>query len=153
VIATVGQLTVEPGASNVIPGHVALSLDVRHPNDRRRRAAVTSLQGAAKKIAQRRGLRLTWTPLRETASVRCDPQLTRLLAGAIARQGLDVAKLPSGAGHDGAALSVLCPIAMLFVRCRGGVSHNPAESITRADAEQAIAAMARFIADMHRFVE
>ena len=153
VIATIGQMTVEPGASNVIPGHVVLSLDVRHPNDRRRRAVVKSLHAAARRIAQRRDLRLTWTPLRETASVRCDPRLTRLLESAIARQGLDVAKLPSGAGHDGAALSVLCPIAMLFIRCRGGVSHNPAEAITRADAEQAIAVFSRVIADMPRLVE
>jgi allantoate deiminase len=150
VIATVGQMAVEPGASNVIPGHVTLSLDVRHQDDRRRRAAVKSLHEAARKIAKRRGLRLTWTPLTETASVRCDPRLTRLLTNAIAGQGLEIAKLPRGAGHDGAALSVLCPIAMLFVRCRDGVSHNPAESIKRADAEQAIAVLSRFIADMPR---
>jgi allantoate deiminase len=145
VIATVGQMAVEPGASNVIPGHVTLSLDVRHQDDRRRQAAVKSLHATAKKIAKTRGLHLTWTELTETASVRCDPQLTRLLTGAIASQGLKIAKLPSGAGHDGAALSALCPIAMLFVRCRGGVSHNPAESIKRADAEQAIAVLSRFV--------
>jgi allantoate deiminase len=145
VIATVGQMTVEPGASNVIPGHVTLSLDVRDQNDRRRRAAVNSLQATARKIAKRRSLRLTWTKLTETASVRCDPRLTRLLTNAITRQGLEAARLPSGAGHDGAALFVLCPIAMMFVRCRGGVSHNPAESIKRADAEQAIAVLSRLI--------
>jgi allantoate deiminase len=152
VIATVGQITVEPGASNVIPGQVTLSLDVRDQNDRRRRTAVKSLHEAAKRLAKRRGLRLTWTPLTETASVRCDPRLTRLLTNAITSQGLGVAKLPSGAGHDGAALSALCPIAMLFVRCRGGVSHNPAESIKRADAEQAIAVFSRLIADMPRLI-
>jgi allantoate deiminase len=150
VIATIGQLTAEPGASNVIPGNVSHSLDVRHPQDARRRRAVTQLHTTAKAIARRRGLRLTWTTLTETNSVRCDPRLTRLLTKAIIAQGLEVATLPSGAGHDAAAMSTLCPVAMLFVRCRGGVSHNPAESIKPRDAERAIAALASLIADMPR---
>jgi allantoate deiminase len=145
VVATVGELIVTPGASNVIPGRVSMSLDVRHPDDRRRRAAVKALQTEAKRIASRRGLRLAWTPLRETNSVRCDPALTRLLSKAVARQGLEVIQLPSGAGHDGAALAAICPVAMLFVRCKGGISHNPAESITRADAERAITALSEVI--------
>jgi allantoate deiminase len=144
VIATVGQMTVEPGASNVIPGHVTLSLDVRHPLDHRRRRAVQALQKQARAIANQRGLRLTWTPLVETPSVQCDATLTRLLSKSIASQGLPVVRLPSGAGHDAAALSTICPVAMLFVRCRGGISHNPAESIKRTDAEHAIAALADF---------
>lgn len=142
VIATVGQLEVEPGASNVIPGRVVMSLDVRHPDDRRRRAAVKKLRTAAQAIARTRALRLIWTPLHETNSVPCDPTLTRALSSAIARRRLPIVRLPSGAGHDAAALSTLCPVAMLFVRCRGGVSHNPAESIRRTDAECAIAVLA-----------
>jgi allantoate deiminase len=142
VIATVGQMTVEPGASNVIPGHVTLSLDVRHALDARRRAAVRALHAKARTIARQRGLRLTWTTLQEASSVRCDAMLTRLLSAAVARQGLRVVRLPSGAGHDAAALAAICPVAMLFVRCRGGVSHHPAESIRQADAARAIAVLA-----------
>jgi allantoate deiminase len=150
VIATVGQLQVEPGASNVIPGHVTLSLDVRHASDARRRAAVRALRSQAATIARSRGLRLEWTTVQEAESVRCDASLTRLLANAVARQGLDVVKLPSGAGHDGAALSAICPVAMLFVRCRDGVSHNPAEAIKRADAARAIAVLADVIETLAR---
>ncbi|HEY9536332.1 MAG TPA: M20/M25/M40 family metallo-hydrolase, partial [Kiloniellaceae bacterium] len=67
----------------------------------------------------------------------CHPGLMEQLDRAIARQGLRPLRLPSGAGHDAMALAALCPIAMLFVRCGGGISHNPLESITAEDAETA----------------
>src|SRR3546814_21182193 len=65
---------------------------------------------------------------------------------AIARQGLRPLRLPSGAGHDAMALAALCPIAMLFVRCGGGISHNPLESITAEDAETAARVFLDFLA-------
>jgi allantoate deiminase len=145
VIATVGQMNVEPGASNVIPGLVTLSLDVRHASDRRREAAVRRLRAQAAAIARRRGLRLTWTMVQQSAAVRCDPDFTRRLSASVARQGVAVAALASGAGHDAVALSAICPVAMLFVRCRGGVSHHPAESVRPADVAYAIGALADFI--------
>lgn len=149
LVATVGQLSVEPGASNVIPGVVVLSLDVRHARAARRVAAVRKLEAEARAIARRRHLTLVWTPVQESAAVRCDPELTRLLSASAARQlaprGQDVISLPSGAGHDAVALSSICPVAMLFVRCKGGVSHHPDESVRRADVECAIAVMADVI--------
>ena len=149
LVATVGQLSVEPGASNVIPGVVALSLDVRHARDARRVAAVRKLEAEARAIARRRRLTLIWTPVQESAAVRCDPALTRLLSASAARQlaprGQEVISLPSGAGHDAVALSSICPVAMLFVRCKGGVSHHPDESVRRADVECAIGVMADVI--------
>jgi allantoate deiminase len=149
LVATVGQLSVEPGASNVIPGVVVLSLDVRHARDARRVAAVRKLEAAARAIARRRGLTLTWTPVQESAAVRCDPELTRVLSASAALQlaarGQAVISLPSGAGHDAVALSSICPVAMLFVRCKGGVSHHPDESVRRADVECAIGVMAEAI--------
>jgi allantoate deiminase len=149
LVATVGQLSVEPGASNVIPGSVVLTLDVRHPRDARRAAALRKLEAEARAIARRRRLTMVWTPVQESAAVRCDPALTRLLSASVARQlaphGQEVISLPSGAGHDGVALSSVCPVAMLFVRCKGGVSHHPDESVRRADVECAIAVMADVI--------
>lgn len=142
VTATVGQLAVAPGASNVIPGQVVLSLDVRHAADGRREAAVRRLRLQARAIARRRALRLAWTVMQSSGAVRCDAALTRLLADGVARQGIAVTRLPSGAGHDAVPLSSLCPVAMLFVRCRGGVSHHPSESVRRADVAQAIAVLA-----------
>ncbi len=66
----------------------------------------------------------------------------------MARQGLRVLHLPSGAGHDGLAMARLCPIAMLFVRCAGGISHNPAESITAADADVAVRVLTETLLDL-----
>jgi allantoate deiminase len=144
-VATVGKLSVAHGASNVIPGHALLTLDVRDQKDSRRLVLVSRLHAKAKLIAQRRGLELTWTPVQEAAAVPCDKFLTQIFSRCVAQRGLPVLKLPSGAGHDAAALSVICPVAMLFVRCKGGVSHNPAESVMTADAGVAIEVLSDFI--------
>jgi allantoate deiminase len=149
LVATVGQMSVEPGASNVIPGVVVLSLDARHARDARRVAVVRKLQAEARAIARRRRLTLVWTPVQESAAVRCDPALTRLLSVSVARhlapRGHQAISLPSGAGHDAVALSSICPVAMLFVRCKGGVSHHPDETVRRVDVECAIGVMADVI--------
>jgi len=145
VTVTVGKLEVAPGASNVIPGIVSLTLDVRDQNDARRLAAVRSLHAQANAIAKRRGLKIVWTPVQQTAAVHCDKTLTRIFSKCVARRGLEVLKLPSGAGHDAAALSVICPVAMLFVRCKGGISHNPAESVKTAEVRVAVEALSDFI--------
>lgn len=145
VIATVGQIAARPGASNVIPGKVTLSLDVRHLLDKRRLSAMTALKQKAWHMARQRRLQLDWQPLQETASVPCDPFLTKLFAKAVQKNQPQTLSLPSGAGHDAAAISALCPIAMLFVRCKGGVSHHPAESVKTSDVAKAIAALRDFI--------
>jgi allantoate deiminase len=145
VVATVGQLTVEPGASNVIPGRAMLTLDVRHAQDRRRASAVRALRVRAREVARRRGLRLVWTLVHEEKSVPCDRDLTRRLSAVIARRGLTVVPLASGAGHDAAALGSFCPVTMLFVRCRRGVSHHPAESVRRADVAAAVGVLSDFV--------
>lgn len=145
VLGTVGKLEVAPGAGNVIPGHALLTLDVRDQNDARRQAAVRSLHAQARAIARQRGLKLTWTPVHQTAAVPCDTHLVRTFSKCVARRGLEVFKLPSGAGHDAAALSVICPVAMLFVRCKGGISHNPVESVKAADVALAIGVLADFV--------
>jgi allantoate deiminase len=145
VTATVGQVDVQPGASNVIPSHAVLSLDVRHPTDSKRLAAVKSLRQRAHDLAKRRGLRVRWIVRQETASVTCDRRFTSVLKTAIARHQSRVPTLASGAGHDAAALATLCPVAMLFVRCKGGVSHHPAESVKTGDVATAIAVLHDFV--------
>jgi allantoate deiminase len=145
VIATVGQLTVEPAASNVIPGRVVLSLDVRHLENARRRSAVGALRKRASAIAKKRGVKLAWRIVQDTGSVACDRNLTAVLERATSRLQPRVLRLPSGAGHDAAAMSALCPVAMLFVRCKGGVSHHPAESVNVGDVGKAIAALRDFV--------
>jgi allantoate deiminase len=145
VLGTVGKLEVAPSASNVIPGHAALTLDIRDQDDSRRLAAVRALHEKAKSIARRRGLKLIWTPVQQTDAVQCDKTLTEIFSQCVAKHGLKVLKLPSGAGHDAAALSAICPVAMLFVRCKKGISHNPAESVKTSDVAVAIGVLADFI--------
>jgi allantoate deiminase len=144
LVATVGQLDVRAGASNVIPGHVELSLDVRHaePGDKTRLVAGLAMLDRATAIVARRKVSVEVQPVADNASVACSPLLTSLLARAV---GGDVVQLTSGAGHDGVVMSSLTDVAMLFVRCKGGVSHNPAESVTTEDVAVAIDVLVRFL--------
>src|SRR4051794_4566710 len=144
LVATVGRLSVSPGGANVIPGRVELTIDVRHATDAEREGAVARLQGAAAALAARRGLELSWTA-RGHDAVSFPPDLTEPLARAIQACGVPLRRLPSGAGHDAALLAHLGPAAMLFVRCRGGISHNPAESVEEADVAVALDVLSRTI--------
>lgn len=137
-VATVGELRVHPGARNVIPGSAALTLDLRDPSDDVRRAAVAQLRVSAEQIAARRGLDLRWEDRADVPAVRMDERLTGLL-------GNDLPHLVSGAGHDAGMMASIAPAAMLFVRCRGGISHSPDESVEEADVAAAIEALERFV--------
>ncbi len=145
LVATVGQVAIQPGASNVIPGAARLSLDVRHGDDARRAEACRLLQRQAIDMGRERGVAVHWQAAQESPTTSCDDALTQTLTTAIAARGYDVTSLPSGAGHDAVALSNLTRAAMLFVRCKGGVSHNPAESISTDDVAVAIAVMDDFL--------
>jgi acetylornithine deacetylase/succinyl-diaminopimelate desuccinylase-like protein len=150
LVATVGEIAVLPGASNVIPGEARLSLDVRHPDDTVRINAGEELRQRAEEIAAERGVILKWEMVHQTAAVVCDRRLTLLLENAVKRQQKEAPLLASGAGHDAAALSAICPVAMLFVRCKGGISHNPAESASEADLRVALAVVNDFIQSLAR---
>ena len=79
-----------------------------------------------------------------------DPALIDQLSAAVERCGLPPRRLPSGAGHDAMAVASLCPVGMLFTRCRGGISHNPAESITVEDADLTVRVLLDFIRHLRR---
>lgn len=145
LVATVGQLTVQPGAANVIPGEVTLSLDVRHAVDDELTVASRSLLDIASDIGKLRGIAVTITKVSEHRGVVCDPMLVSLTSRAIADSGIPAVALASGAGHDAVAMSELTEVAMLFVRCKRGVSHNPAESVTTEDVAVAIDVLTRFL--------
>jgi allantoate deiminase len=138
LVATVGQVNVQPGATNVIPGRVYLSLDVRHQDDATRVQACQRCYQLAHEICLRRQVAFAWQSVQEHAGVICNAFLASQLAQAIEKQGYPVLSLPSGAGHDAVVMSTLTDVAMLFVRCKGGISHNPAESVTVEDVQVAI---------------
>ncbi len=144
-VATVGDCTVEPGAGNVIPGRATLELDLRAPEDGLRHRLLAELRYRAAAIAEERGLSVTLERRHEVPAVRCDARLSRLLAEAVEARGHPVLELPSGAGHDAMAIAAALPVAMLFVRCRGGVSHHPDELVTATDVEAALDVLLGFL--------
>lgn len=145
LVATVGEVSVQPGAANVVPGSVALSLDVRHQDDAVRSAAAGRILERAAAIGATRRVEVRARLRRETAATPCDPGLSELFAAAIAELGLPVERLASGAGHDAVPMARIAPVGMLFVRCRGGISHNPAESVETEDVAVALNALGRFL--------
>jgi allantoate deiminase len=145
LVATVGEIAASPNASNVIPGAVTASVDVRHADDAMRGRAVDALRSAAAEAAERRGVGARWEPVQANHAVPCDPALTEALEASVTAQGLPVERLASGAGHDGVALAAVAPIAMLFVRCAGGVSHHPDEAVREDDVAVAIDVLGRAV--------
>lgn len=145
LVATVGEIAVLPGAGNVIPGEARLSLDVRHEKDSLRKAAQGRLKNIATQIARRRRLRYDHEVVHETAAVNCSSKLSQLLAQSVRSQQKKLLSLPSGAGHDAAIMAGITPSAMLFVRCRGGVSHHPDESVKTGDVQIALNVMNDFL--------
>jgi allantoate deiminase len=147
LVATVGRLEVWPGATNVIPGHVQLAVDIRAPDDARRNAAVTHITERLEDIALGRGVRVSVAKAHDANAFVCDPKIIAGLARAVEAVGVPPRLLPSGAGHDTMAMGALCPAGMLFVRCKGGVSHNPLESITAEDCAIGLKALTQFVRD------
>jgi allantoate deiminase len=145
LVATVGEIAAEPGAPNVIPGRAVASLDVRQGEDAAREEAVAALRERAERIGAARGVRVTWDELQSTAAVPCSPELMAELAAASEDAGHTVPRLASGAGHDAAMMAAVAPVAMLFVRCAGGISHHPDESVREEDVEAAIEVTTRFV--------
>jgi allantoate deiminase len=143
LVGTVGRIEAKPGAINVIPGEVMFTVDVRAPQDPLRNQAVATIRSDIRRIVEGRKLECEIENLQEFGVTACSPRLMEQMDQAVARQGFPVRRLPSGAGHDGMALGAITEICMLFVRCKGGISHNPLESITEADA----AAGARVLLD------
>ncbi|WP_433690160.1 allantoate amidohydrolase [Kosakonia cowanii] len=140
IVATVGTLQCEPGAVNVIPGAVSLTLDIRSPQDEARDALLQRLLDQAEVIATRRGVSFSHEIFYTIAATPCDEALRAQLSDAVREVQGRTMLLPSGAGHDAIAIAERWPSAMLFVRCAGGISHHPAESVTEEDVAQALRA-------------
>jgi allantoate deiminase len=145
MVGTVGRIEATPGAVNIIPGRVVFTVDLRALTDGLRIAAVERFTADTQAIAQTRGLKVAVENFHEVATAHCAPPLQDALAASVMELGHNAIRLPSGAGHDAQIMSRLCPAAMLFVRCRGGISHNPAEFASVSDMGVAIAALIRFI--------
>jgi allantoate deiminase len=145
LVATVGKVAVKPNAGNVIPGTVELSLDVRHPLDAVRRAAVDELLAQAQAVSHRRDISFEWYTTMDEPAVPMDERITAYLAEALEASGFPVKMMPSGAGHDAMIMAGCIPTAMLFLRSPGGISHNPAETVREEDVEAALHVGCKFL--------
>jgi allantoate deiminase len=145
MVGTVGRIEASPGAVNIIPGQAVFTVDLRALTDDLRAAALKRFVAESERIATRRGLKFKAETFHEIATAHCAPKLQEALAASITALGYTPLRLPSGAGHDAQVMARLCPSAMLFVRCRGGISHNPAEFTSVADMGAAVAALIRFV--------
>ncbi len=138
LVATVGALALSPNVGNVVAGEVRMLLDMRHADDGVRRRAAEEVRADVEGIAAARGVDATWTTRYDTPAAVLDATLRGRLADALQMQGIPVRDLVSGAGHDAVVLSRICPAAMLFVRCAGGISHDPRESVSEQDVAVAL---------------
>jgi len=145
LVATVGQLEVSPGAVNVVPGSVRATLDVRHPKDESRHAAVANLLTKAELAAAQRGVRVSARATSKQAAVSMDRELTVALQHAASRAGYETHAMFSGAGHDAMILAPHVPTTMLFVRSPGGLSHHPDETVRVDDIEAALGTVIEFL--------
>ncbi len=143
LVATVGQLSTLPGAINIVPGTVVTSLDVRHPKDESRHAAIAHLLTKAEAAGALRGVRVHAVLKSEQRAVPMNHDLTLKLHQAAERAGFDARPIFSGAGHDAMILAsagaAAVPTAMLFVRSPGGLSHHPDETVREQDVAAALA--------------
>jgi allantoate deiminase len=138
LVATVGRLEVEPGATNIIPGAVRATLDVRHAEDAQRRFAVHRILHLAETIAETRRLTVSTEQDLDQPAVAMDRALTGALEGAVTRAGHAVHRMISGAGHDAMVVARRMPAAMLFLRSPAGISHDSAESVLEQDVAAAV---------------
>jgi allantoate deiminase len=145
LVGTVGYIHAMPGATNVIPGQVSFTIDVRAPTDMHRQLAVADIVRQIETTAKRRDLALQLDVTHENRTVPCAPWLQAQVAQAVAAEGFPVFELPSGAGHDGMAMIDIADVGMIFVRCRGGISHHPSEHVELADADAGARVLLRVI--------
>lgn len=138
---TVGYITCTPNAANCIPGEIDLRLDVRSSRTEELNEALKAMLEGAENICRARGLIFRCAPFFESRLAECSPELVEQVSEAITAVQGDCPFLSSGAGHDAAEMSLVWPMAMIFLRCRNGVSHCPEEYASPEDLEAGVQAL------------
>jgi allantoate deiminase len=150
LVATVGKLHIINAASNVVPGEVICSLDVRSANEKLLAESYDWLKDKAQAICANRAIDLQWSDVQQTAPVLCDVKQNELLSQSITGAGYELIEMVSGAGHDAVPISAVSPVSMLFVRCFKGISHNPLENVDVNDLAAAIEVADAFLSKLIR---
>ena len=149
-VGTVGELEADPGLINAIAAEVRLSLDIRGPDDDRFQGVARDIGAFATVAAERRGMTAELTPRQTLAATRLDPGVVGALEEAAAATGEPAMTMHSGAAHDTMCVAARVPSAMVFVPCRDGISHHPAEHAEPADAALAAEIMLNAIVALTR---
>lgn len=136
--ATVGTLSISPGAVNAVPGVVKFTLEVRADKDTRRDQFANDFAAFADKWCNAAGLQFSITCTYEQRAVPSDDDLMTALSDAAEDAGHVALRLMSGATHDASAMADICPVSMLFIPCRAGVSHRPDEYVDAASMGTAV---------------
>ena len=145
LVATVGKLHIINSASNVIPDKVICSFDLRSADEKILLSSYETIRKMTEEICKTRGIVLEWNLIQQAKPLKCDAGMNKLLGESIKESGNELIELVSGAGHDAVAVSAISPVAMLFVRCFKGISHNPAEDVELKDIAAAIKVSDNFI--------
>lgn len=145
IVATIGKLNITNAAGNVIPGEVVCSLDVRSDDENVLAFSYQELYKICGRVCTDRSISFAWDLVQETKPVNCDTEMNQFLAKSIKDAGYECVSLVSGAGHDAVPISSVSPVAMLFVRCYEGISHNPKENVECKDIEAALRISENFI--------
>lgn len=138
LVATVGHLQTYPGAVNVIPGLVEFTVDIRSDSDALREKVMNLIFHTSESISMQRDVEIYWKDYHCAPARQCHPDFRILFEEAISQQKIHVRSLVSGAGHDAMTFAEITDIAMLFVRCKDGISHHPDEYVSEEDAEIAV---------------
>ncbi len=126
-VATVGRLEAHPGAANVIPGEVELTLEIRDLSMDVIRQLADHFEGIGAELARRNGTSIRFDPYYLSRAAPCDPAIIDLLAEAAGDLGYPFRRMPSGAGHDAQSIARIAPVGMIFIPSRDGISHSPRE--------------------------
>jgi allantoate deiminase len=146
LLATVGALQVRPSVVNAVPGEVALTLEIRAPDDALREQAGAALTQAAHDIANRRGLRLDIARTYAQPATSCSSQIVEDLSKSVEPANREAPQhMASGATQDSSAIAALCPVGVLFTACRDGVSHHPDEHVPAAAMSSGVTALELYL--------
>jgi len=134
LVGTVGWIDAQPGAGNVIAGDVRFTVDIRASTNELRAERVDAVVNDMTALCQQRNVAIEIDYVHEANSVKCDQDVMECMQQSMTLHNVEPLTIPSGAGHDAAAMADLTKIGMLFVRCKGGISHHPDEHVTQSDA-------------------
>jgi N-carbamoyl-L-amino-acid hydrolase len=147
-VATVGVCEVFPGAINSIPSEVRLEVDVRDTSEARRDAVLAEIGNACAHVAKRRAVAVTTETINIDKPAQCDAAVIESLSRACVTHGLGFQTMVSRAYHDSLFMARIAPTAMLFIPCRGGVSHRPDEYASPEAIANGVLALAETLAEL-----